>query len=721
MKKKKKRRTHVPFRLNLLFFIVFLLFSVLILRLGLVQIVYGENFQREVEKTEDVTINTPVPRGRIYDRYNRVIVDNAPLNAITYTRFQGTDAEERLEVAKRLANLMTIPLSAEFIDIKGSDDREVRQQEVRLTERDLKDYWIMTRPEKAEKKITAEDRQLLKEGEITDKEVYDRQLERITKKDLLELKEEVKVIAIKRQMEAGYALTPQIIKSGVTKEEFAIVSENLEQLPGVDTTTYWERYYPEDRTLRTLLGNVSSANEGLPRDRIDYYLSRGYNRNDRVGTSYLEKQYEDVLSGQKAQVKHVTSKSGSLLETIQVSEGNRGSDLVLTVDMELQKEVEKVLEEELLQTKRKAGTQYLDRAFVVMMDPRTGEILTMAGKQYTIDQETGKPKVDDFALGNISSSYTMGSVVKGATILAGFDSGAISPGDVFVDQPLKFAGTKEKKSVRNFGPINDLTALQRSSNVYMFRTVMEMANVKYRLNGTLPIKSSTFAQLRSYYSQFGLGISTGIDLDNESTGFQGGSDIPGTALDLAIGQYDTYTPLQLVQYVATIANGGYRVKPQIVKEVREPTIREDEIGNVQHSFEPEILNKVTMSKDEIERVQEGFRRVMQTQNGTAYSAFANASYKPAGKTGTAEAFVSSKVKGAKPIEVRNSTLVGYAPYDNPEIAFAVVVPSAYTPNSSHSMSRDLGKAALDAYFDLKEKGEEEVAEKEAQEEVQEQE
>ena len=118
MKKKKRRKSHVPFRVNLLFLTVFALFSVLILRLGLVQIVYGENYEREVEKTQDVTVSTPVPRGKMYDRYNRVIVDNTSLNTITYTRFQGNTAEERLRIAKKLATMIDVPYTTNVIDLK---------------------------------------------------------------------------------------------------------------------------------------------------------------------------------------------------------------------------------------------------------------------------------------------------------------------------------------------------------------------------------------------------------------------------------------------------------------------------------------------------------------------------------------------------------------------------------------------------------------------------
>jgi len=98
-KKKKKKKTHIPFRLNMLFFIVFLLFSVLILRLGVVQIVYGEDYKREIERTEDVTVNNPVPRGKMYDTNGNIVVDNEPENAITYTN-NGASQGEMIEVAE---------------------------------------------------------------------------------------------------------------------------------------------------------------------------------------------------------------------------------------------------------------------------------------------------------------------------------------------------------------------------------------------------------------------------------------------------------------------------------------------------------------------------------------------------------------------------------------------------------------------------------------------
>lgn len=314
----------------MLFFVVFLLFSALIFRLGIVQIVQGEDYQRKIERTEDVTVNTSVPRGKIYDRDGEVVVDNMPQNAITYTRSSSPDTEEMMQTAEKLAQLI---------------EKETDQ----VTERDMKDFWIGQNEEKAKAKISDAEWASYENDELTEDEIYDMQLERITEEDLKELSAaQLEVLAIYREFTSGYAQTPQIVKNqNVTDVEYAVVSENLSSLPGVNTTTDWERTYSYDNTLKTVLGNISSSKEGLPKEMADYYLARGYSRNDRVGKSYLEYQYEDVLRGQKTKMKNITDKSGNVLDSEIITEGRRGKDLVLTIDMDLQTALEQIIEEEL--------------------------------------------------------------------------------------------------------------------------------------------------------------------------------------------------------------------------------------------------------------------------------------------------------------------------------------------------------------------------------------
>ncbi|RST73824.1 penicillin-binding protein 2 [Siminovitchia acidinfaciens] len=676
---KEKKKNHVPFRMNMLFFIVFLLFSLLILRLGVIQIVYGEDAKREVERTEDVTVNKSVPRGKIYDRKHRLIVDNDPKKAITYTIPNQFDQEKTLETAQALAKLI-------------NKDTE------KITERDKIDYWLMTHPDEAAKKVTKAELEKYKDK---NDEIYKLQRDRVTKEELASLtQDDLEVLAIYREFTGGYALTQQIVKNeDVTTEEYAQVSERLSELPGVDTTTDWERKYTYGETLRSILGGVSN---GLPSEKQDYYMSRGYSRNDRVGKSYIELQYEDVLRGQKEKIKNIT-RSGAVIETKVLHEGQRGKDLILTIDMELQEAVDQIIEEELRKTKMRGGTGLLDRAFVTLMDPYTGEILAMSGKQYAYDEDEGRYKFSDFAAGNFTTSYVVGSSVKGASVLTGYMSGAIAPGrNVLLDEPIVIKGSKPKSSHFNRGGyiyLNDHTALVRSSNVYMYKIAIAVGDGQYRRGQSLIIdKEKAFREMRMYFSQFGLGIRTGIDLPGEQIGFRGSVELAdgGNVLDFAIGQYDSYTPLQLAQYVSTIANGGYRMQPHVVKEIRDPSNEKEEIGPLAQEIKPKVLNRINAQDSWIQRVQGGFWGVFHEANGTG-RAFASEPYRPAGKTGTAETV-------DRGTGVWNLSLVAYAPYENPEVAMAVIVPSAYvkggTPNSINS---EIGKRVLKAYFDLKNK------------------
>ncbi|OJH19573.1 penicillin-binding protein [Bacillus obstructivus] len=692
---KLKKMTFVSFRMNILFFIVFLLFSLLIFRLGIVQIIYGDDYKREIDRKENVTINTSMPRGNIMDRNGMLIVGNKPSNAITYTRPQNIKAEEVLKIAEKLGTII---------------HKDSKEDLKAIPEIDKKDYWILKHPTEAEAKITDTDREKLKNDKDYDTKMYHLTLDRITSKEINSFsKKELEILAIYREMITGYPLSPQIIKKNVSPKEFAMVSENLDSLPGVDTTTDWDRYnnYKDKEgkeILASVIGKVSSSKEGLPKDSVDYYLARGYSRNDRVGKSYIEYQYEEVLQGQKEKVKNVTDKNGKVLESQVIREGKRGDDLVLSIDIDLQRKVETIIKEKL--SKARLGQPYLDRAFVTVMNPYTGEILSMAGKQFELNSTSGKTNVNDFALGNLTTSYEMGSVVKGATVLTGYQSGAITPGEILNDRPVKFLGTKVKKSwnTTGFGPINDLYALKRSSNVYMFLTAMKLGGQQtYIPNGRLSIdKVAAIETFRKNFSQFGLGVKTGIDLPGEQIGYGSGQIPPeaGKVLDYAIGQYDTYTPLQIVQYISTIANGGYRIQPHIAKEVREPSNQANELGPIIQEIQPKVLNKIEMKSEWLKRVQEGFKQVVNDPLGTGYG-IKNKQYKIAGKTGTAQALYNGPISHSPGLMLWNITFGGYAPYDHPEIAVSVVVPWL-TTDQSH-VNLEIANEVFEAYFELKEK------------------
>ncbi|KPN96985.1 penicillin-binding protein 2 [Lysinibacillus sp. ZYM-1] len=691
---KAKHHSNLTFRMNILFFAIFIVFSMLIFRLGYMQIVKGEDYVRDLERKEEVPVNTSVPRGRMYDRYGRILVDNHPENAITYTKMQTTTTEEMLNIAEKVAQLIEQPTN-------------------RVTLRDKQDFWIIKNHDPAYEKVTdAEEAKIRAKENITTSQInaeIDKLVrERITNEELLQLTEkDLEVLAIFREMASGYNLSPQIIKSeNVSADEFARVSERLTELPGVNTTTDWKRV---KLSSLSILGRTTVPTKGIPKEKLNFYLARDYSRNDRVGESYIEAQYEELLQGQKTVVKNITNKKGQVVDTITTYEGEPGKDLILSLDSELQAETEKIVEEELLKLKSQGASSLLDRAFLVMMDPNTGDILSMVGKKIENNTETGKYEVLDYSYGTFTTAYEAGSAVKAATLLAGYNLGAITPSTILGDEPIWLKGTDSKKSIFNHGgyiSMDGLSALEQSSNVYMFKTALLINGTPYSYRMPLLLNQNTFPKMRNSYAQFGLGVKTGIDLPNEFSGVRGpsGPTDGGKILDLAIGQYDTYTPLQLAQYISTVANGGYRIQPHVVKEVREPSKDGQSLGQLVTEIGPTILNQIDNPLSDLNYVKQGLRRVYTGSKGTAKRQFGNAPYTAAGKTGTAEVMYYGDLRQYWGQYSLTYTHVGFAPYENPEIAYAVVIPWASTnPNQPFSANNDIARKALDKYFELKAK------------------
>lgn len=690
-KPKAKQRASLTFRMNVLFFSIFLLFSVLIFRLGYLQIVKGEDYVSKLAMMEEVKVNTSVPRGRIYDRNGRILVDNVPENAITYTKLPTTKTEEMVKIAESLAALIDMPTN-------------------RVTARDKEDFWILLNAEEAKEKVTIEEMNKFRQANegIEEKEVnreYDKRVrERITEEELASLTEQdMEVLAIYREMTSGYNLSPQIIKSeNVTDHEFALVSERLSELPGVNTTTDWKRVRLAPVAV---LGRTTTPNKGIPKSQLDHYLARGYSRNDRVGESYFEAQYEELLQGEKSVVKNVTNKKGEVVETLTTYDGEPGKDLVTTLDIELQQKAEEIVEKYLLEAKRSGSASLLDRAFYVMMDPKTGEILSMVGKKIEYDEETGERYLVDYSYGNFTTAYEAGSTVKGATVLTGYREGAIQIGSSLIDERLYIGGVEKSSVFNRYGrmSMNDLAALEQSSNVYMFKIALSLGGLTYYPGMGLNLGNDTLQKMRNGYNQMGLGVRTGVDLPGETTGIATDPNNPGNILDLSIGQFDTYTPLQLAQYVSTIANGGYRIQPRMLKEIRNPSTDGETMGALVEEIEPKILNRIDNTEQEINRVKEGFRRVYIGAKGSAARYFRDAPYTAAGKTGTAEVKYYDPERSKSGIDTLNLVHVGFAPYENPEVAYAVVLPWATTNfNSYQSYNNMIARDVLDAYFELKE-------------------
>jgi len=664
-------------RYKILIAIILIVFSILGFSLYYVQIIKNDFYKEQLKELSQVIVDGgSAARGRIYDRNGKVIVDNRAVKTIYYKKRVGIKASEEVVMAYKVASIIDLDFS-------------------KLNDYDLRNFWVINNPRSAKQKITDEEWKKLEERKLTNEEIERYKIDRVTEEELNEYEDlDRKAAYIYYLMNKGYYYAEKVIKNeDVTDEEYATIAEKNDELSGFGTKLDWERYYPYGTTFRTILGNVSSSTSGVPAELKDTYLALGYSMNDRVGTSYLEYQYESILRGTKT--KYIINEEGNY-EVLE--EGERGNDIVLSIDIELQKAIEKIVEEELLYTRvNDKHAKYFDRAFVVISDPNTGEILAMVGKQLV--DEDGSYKIYDFSSGVINASITPGSSVKAASHMVGYVTGNLKIGEVRNDACIKIAATPLKCSYTKYGNISDVQALSYSSNTYQFQTAIKVGNGHYAYDKPLILDEKAFDIYRNIFSQFGLGVKTGIDLPNENLGYKGSGTAAGLLLDFSIGQYDNYTPIQMSQYINTVANNGYRMKPTLLKRVYAPD--KDGLTNLIYSTSPTVLNKVVAKDEYFNRIKEGLRMVF--ASGTGYG-FIDNKYKPAGKTGTSESFVDTNGDGRIDTETLSTSLVAYAPYNNPTVTFTIITPNVGTGDITFGqmskVNKRLSQKISKKYFEI---------------------
>ena len=663
-------------RIVSILFVVALLFIILFVKLYVVMIVDSSKYKKKLDKLSYNTVEgSSAPRGRIYDRNHNILVDNIAVKTIYYTKSKKVSSSEEVKLAYKVSPHLNLDLS-------------------KLTSRAKREFYVEIHPKIAKSKIKDSEWEILKQKKLDATDIKNLKIERITDDEINSMNDsDNKAAYLYYLMNKGYAYDEKTIRTGdVTDEEYAYISENNEELTGFNTRLDWERVYPYGDTFKTILGKVSSASQGLPVEEKEYYLKQGYSLNDRVGISYIEKQYETYLRGTKALYEVINSNELKL-----VSEGKRGNDIVLTIDINLQKQLEEILTDEVTKAKSEANTQYYDHSSAIIQDPQTGEVLAMASKQIV------NGMIVDNTSSILTSPVTPGSVVKGASMLVGYNTGAVKIGEYKVDECIKIKGTNEKCSSHTLGRIDDITALAKSSNVYQFKTAMRVAGYEYKRGMGLPLVQSAFDSYRNMYHSFGLGVKTGIDLPVESLGYGASRDTQaGNLLDFVIGQYETYTPIQLSQYISTIANSGSRIEPHLLKEVHEST-NDEKLGKTIHEVKPKVLNKIDTKEEYMQRVREGFYAVVNRSDGYGRG-YMNTAYSPAGKTGTSQSFIDTDNDGVIDKETITSNFIGYAPSDNPRMSITVVSPNSSRPDTStdHAslVTLRITKRATDAYFGL---------------------
>lgn len=596
-------------------------------------------YQEEYEKKTNTYVESlSTPRGRILDINGKVLVDNIGVKTIVYRKLNSLRTEDEISISYQLADLLSFSKSASI--------------------RDLKKFWMLLYPDLTEDLITEEEYVLYDRRKLTSNDLYLLKLERITDAMLQEFDEvDQRAAYIYSLMNQGYSYDAKIIKSDVTDLEYASVLES--NIPGITNEMYFERYYPYGNTLKSIFGSIGS----IPEELASEYVSNGYSLNDVVGISYLEQQYESFLKGEKDLYK--VSQDGTL---IKVAKGRRGNDLVLSIDIDMQLGIEEILKEEIKKGKQLLNTEYYNGSYVLVGDVKTGAIKAIAGLRYLRNDVFLHTEHDA-----IYSSFTVGSVVKGASMAMAYQNGLVEVGKKIKDSCVKLYLVPEKCSYKRLGYIDDITALKTSSNYYQFLLAIKLAGYSYSYNMKMTVSDREFSIYRDVFASFGLGTTTGIDLPNEVTGIRGKKIAPDLLLNLAIGQYDSYTGISLLQYINTIANNGTRYQLHFMDSIL------DRDKQVVLHYEPNVLNTFSLSSDSFNRIKEGFRQVVQLGTGYGYT---NVLYNPAGKTGTSETYYDSDSDGIGDVLTITNTYAMYAPFDNPKYSMVVISPNVNHQNGT---------------------------------------
>ena len=661
----------IPIRLNLLFSIVILLFMTIIGRLLYMQVLNKDFYEKKLASASQTKVTTSSARGEIYDASGKPLVENTLKQVVSFTRSNKMTAKDLKEIASQLLG---------YVSISSPN----------LTERQLADYYLAD-PEIYKKTVEAlpSEKRLDSDGNrLSESELYNNAVDSVQTSQLNYTEDEKKEIYLFSQLNAvGNFATGTIVTDALTDTQIALIASASKQLPGVSISTSWDRKVLET-SLSSIVGSVSSEKAGLPAEEADAYLKKGYSLNDRVGTSYLEKQYEETLQGKRSVKEIHLDKYGNMESVENIEAGTKGNNIKLTIDLAFQDSVDDLLKSYFNSELGNGGAKYSEGVYAVALNPKTGAVLSMSGLKH--DLKTGDLTPD--SLGTVTNVFVPGSVVKAATISSGWENGVLSGNQTLTDQPIVFQGSAPiyswyKLAYGSF-PITAVEALEYSSNAYVVQTALGIMGQTYQPNmfvGTSNLETA-MGKLRATFGEYGLGAATGIDLPDESTGFVPKEYSFANYITNAFGQFDNYTPMQLAQYVATIANDGVRVAPHIVEGIYDNNDKGG-LGELIQAIDTKEINKVNISESDMAILHQGFYQVSHGTSplttGRAFSDGATVSI--SGKTGTGESYVA----GGQ--EANNTNAVAYAPTENPQIAVAVVFPhnTNLTKNVGPAIARDI--------------------------------
>lgn len=640
----------------------------------LVTVYQQEGFENLSQYQTTVEVKQSLPRGEIYDSQGTLMAGNKLTSDLMYIEPNIMDEEQKYETASKIADIA---------DVDSSN----------LTDNDLKDLWLSGSTGDTSNFLIAADKMNSKESATLsnlddgDPKIDEMYRAKVTKEDTDALikKYGEETLMIRVMMNQATTKQPATIKSDISLDEKYAIEQATGTLGGFYVADDWERTYPQKETLSSFIGGIGQ----IPEEDRNLYESQGYDMNEKVGTSYLEKQLEPVLHSTPQTYECFFDQDGNLQNMKVKDDGVQGNDVLLTMDLKFQKKVDSIVKEQLQQNTYKYNTA----SYAMVSDPNNGNILAISSQ----NEKDGK--YYENSIGNFTSSYPVGSVVKPAVLLMGYDLGVWDYNQYVYDAPMYIKGTPTKASYHDYGSVNEVKALAVSSNVYFYQLLLKIAGVKYEPYKPLDVKAKYFNVVRKEFEQFGLGVSTGIDMENETMGVRGSEKSPGKYMDLANGQYDTYTNLQVNQYLSTIANGGTRYKVNYIKSINSAGAI-GKPGNVVYEQKPVILNHISMPESDVDHMKLGMQACYEQPYGTGHTGgFMGLPVSAACKTGTSEDFVYD-ADAEQVYSVNNASFLGYAPQKNPEIAVSLLLPSyVYGGDFTQSNGAPYAKEIVDYYFE----------------------
>lgn len=640
------------------------LFSVLAIRFAQFQILETDAIAAQAKQSEEKTISVEAARGEITDRYGRVIAGNSMSYSVIIRRGSfpsGSDGEKRIEVILRMCNLLAANNEPLALSLPLNTDSENPQF---LPDRDGDVAKLKTL--------------LKKQPYATAQNCFDTLVERY---DLtgLSAADARRVMGVRYEMEiGGFSSYRQItIAKNITMATITAIKEQNELLPGVYIAAVPERTYYMPDVAAHIVGYTGP----IYAEEYAELKTQGYALDDIVGKGGVEKMMECFLRGTDGTT--VTHSDDPETAVTRAKDPIPGATVVLTIDGNLQKTAQESLEETIKKIAEKgqyAGNQGADAdaGAAVVIEIATGEVLAAANyPTYSLEDllndYNAVLNAENQPLFNraFQGTYPPGSAYKPLVALAALQSGTVTPSTrVTCTHKYTYYDDYQPKCLGTHGSISLEHALAVSCNFYFFEVG----------------RQTTIQVIENYAKSFGLGEKTGVGLP-EASGIAAGVTyrssigqkwVPGDTLQAAIGQGDNlYTPLQLANYIATICTGGVRYQPRIVKQVVSKDGAETLVAD-----EPEIAATVELDPKNIEAVMKGMLSV--TLDGTGAGVFRNYPIKVGGKTGSAE------IASGSP----NAVFVAFAPYDDPQIAVAIVIEHGWHGGDAANVA----KAIFDAYF-----------------------